>query len=77
VVSEIKLYHEDELKEGRENHDIYERLKKEIDQGASNTTSGFPPPLWRVTIISRKNLSAYSARVMLHFWEGLSWPMKS
>src|SRR6267142_4737069 len=33
LVSEIKLYHEDELKEGRENHDIYERLKREIDQG--------------------------------------------
>ncbi|HYR91653.1 MAG TPA: hypothetical protein VE422_46810 [Terriglobia bacterium] len=33
LVSEIKLYHEDELKVGRQNRDIYERLRKEIDQG--------------------------------------------
>ena len=33
LVSEIKLYHDPELKEGREHADIYRRLKKEIDLG--------------------------------------------
>lgn len=33
LVSEIKLYHEDELQSGRRNRDIYQRLQKEIDQG--------------------------------------------
>jgi hypothetical protein len=33
LVSEIKLYHEQELREGREHSDIYERLQKEIDTG--------------------------------------------
>jgi hypothetical protein len=33
LVSEIKLYHEEELREGREHSDIYERLQKEIDLG--------------------------------------------
>ncbi len=33
LVSEIKLYHEQELKEGREHADIYTRLQKEIDLG--------------------------------------------
>ena len=42
LVSEIKLYHEDELKEGRENHDIYERLKNEIDQGREQYNQRVP-----------------------------------
>ena len=33
LISEIKLYNEEELKAGRENHDIYRRLQKEIEQG--------------------------------------------
>jgi len=33
LISEIKLYNEEELKAGRENHDIYRRLQKEIDHG--------------------------------------------
>jgi hypothetical protein len=33
LVSEIKLYHEQELREGRERSDIYNRLQKEIDVG--------------------------------------------
>jgi hypothetical protein len=33
LVSEIKLYHEEELREGRQHSDIYERLQKEIDLG--------------------------------------------
>ena len=32
LVSEIKLYNEEELKAGRENHDIYRRLQKEIEE---------------------------------------------
>jgi hypothetical protein len=33
LVSEIKLYHEQELDNGRQNGDIYQRLQKEIDLG--------------------------------------------
>jgi hypothetical protein len=33
LISEIKLYNEDELKTGRENCDIYRRLQKEIEHG--------------------------------------------
>jgi hypothetical protein len=33
LVSEIKLYHEHELKEGRVHSDIYRRLQREIDLG--------------------------------------------
>ena len=33
LVSEIKLYHEEELRAGREHSDIYDRLQKEIDLG--------------------------------------------
>jgi hypothetical protein len=33
LVSEIKLFHEHELKEGREHSDIYDRLQREIDLG--------------------------------------------
>ena len=33
LVSEIKLYHEEELQSGRQNGDIYQRLQKEIDLG--------------------------------------------
>jgi hypothetical protein len=33
LVSEIKLYHEQELESGRQNSDIYERLQKPIDIG--------------------------------------------
>ena len=38
LVSEIKLYHEQELKMGREHSDIYERLQKEIDVGRETYT---------------------------------------
>jgi hypothetical protein len=33
LVSEIKLYHEQELDSGRQNGDIYQRLQKQIDLG--------------------------------------------
>jgi len=32
LVSEIKLYNEDEVEQGRANHDIYQRLKDDIDR---------------------------------------------
>src|SRR5262245_40395400 len=33
LISEIKLYNEEELKAGRENSDVYRRLQKEIEHG--------------------------------------------
>jgi hypothetical protein len=33
VVSEIKLYNENKVNEGRRNKDIYERLKEDIERG--------------------------------------------
>jgi hypothetical protein len=33
LIAEIKLYHDKELREGRERSDIYKRLQKEIDRG--------------------------------------------
>jgi len=33
LISEIKLYNEQELKAGRDNSDIYQRLQKQIDHG--------------------------------------------
>lgn len=33
VVSEIKLYNESKVNEGRKNHDLYERLKEDIERG--------------------------------------------
>ncbi len=39
LVSEIKLYHEQELKEARSQSNIYERLKDEIDKGRQAYTS--------------------------------------
>jgi hypothetical protein len=32
LVSEIRLYNEEQLEEGRRNRDIYERLKEDIDR---------------------------------------------
>lgn len=32
LVSEIKLYNEEQVEEGRRNQDIYERLKEDIDR---------------------------------------------
>jgi hypothetical protein len=42
LVSEIKLYHEPELKEGRVHSDIYDRLQKEIDLGREAYTHRVP-----------------------------------
>jgi len=32
LVSEIKLYNEQKVSEGRRNHDLYDRLKEDIDK---------------------------------------------
>lgn len=45
LVSEIKLYHEQELKEGREHADIYQRLQKQIDIGREMYTHRVPPAI--------------------------------
>ena len=45
LVSEIKLYHEQELNEGRENSDIYQRLQKEIDLGREMYMHRVPKPV--------------------------------
>jgi hypothetical protein len=42
LVSEIKLYHEQELENGRQNGDIYQRLQKEIDSGRETYTNRVP-----------------------------------
>jgi hypothetical protein len=42
LISEIKLYNEEELKAGRENNDIYRRLQKEIDHGREAYTQRVP-----------------------------------
>lgn len=42
LVSEIKLYHEQELQSGRQNGDIYQRLQKEIDLGREMYTHRVP-----------------------------------
>ena len=38
LVSEIKLYHEQELENGRQQRDIYQRLRKQIDLGRETYT---------------------------------------
>jgi hypothetical protein len=42
LVSEIKLYHQQELENGRQHRDIYERLRKEIDLGRETYTHRVP-----------------------------------
>jgi hypothetical protein len=42
LISEIKLYHEEELRNGRANHDIYYRLQKEIDHGREQYNQRVP-----------------------------------
>lgn len=45
LVSEIKLYHEQELKEGRDSGDIYRRLQTEIDSSREKYTQRVPPAI--------------------------------
>lgn len=42
LISEIKLYHEQQLKEGRANSDIYDRLRADIDKGRESYRQRVP-----------------------------------
>jgi hypothetical protein len=43
VVSEIKLYNEAKVNEGRRHKDIYERLKEDIERGRQMYSDRVPP----------------------------------
>jgi hypothetical protein len=43
VVSEIKLYNETKVNEGRRHRDLYERLKDDIERGRQMYTERVPP----------------------------------
>ncbi len=45
VVSEIKLYNEAKVAEGRKNRDIYERLKEDIERGRAMYAERVPAPI--------------------------------
>jgi hypothetical protein len=45
VVSEIKLYNESKVTEGRRNKDIYERLKEDIERGRQMYSERVAPPV--------------------------------
>ncbi len=45
VVSEIKLYNEAKVNEGRRHKDIYERLKDDIERGRQMYTDRVPAPI--------------------------------
>lgn len=45
VVSEIKLYNEAKVTEGRKTRDIYERLKEDIERGRQMYLDRVPPPV--------------------------------
>jgi hypothetical protein len=47
LVSEIKLYNEQRLIEGRENRDIYVRLKRDIDKSRETYEKRIPPQVSR------------------------------
>jgi hypothetical protein len=49
VVSEIKLYNETKVSEGRKNHDIYERLKEDIERGRQMYTDRVPANIREAT----------------------------
>jgi hypothetical protein len=45
LVSEIKLYHEQEVKEGRMHSDLYQRLRREIEHGRDSYNQRVPRTL--------------------------------
>jgi hypothetical protein len=45
VVSEIKLYNESKVSEGRRNKDLYERLKEDIERGRQMYSDRVTPPI--------------------------------
>jgi hypothetical protein len=49
LVSEIKLYNEDQVEEGRRNRDIYERLKEDIDRSRQMYDERVDPQTLRST----------------------------
>jgi hypothetical protein len=49
LVSEIKLYNEDQVEEGRRNRDIYERLKEDIDRSRQMYEERVEPKVWKST----------------------------
>ncbi len=49
LVSEIKLYNEDQVEEGRRNGDIYERLKEDIDRSRQMYEGRIDPVVLRTT----------------------------
>jgi hypothetical protein len=49
LVSEIKLYNEDQVEEGRRNRDIYERLKEDIDRSRQMYDERVDPKILRST----------------------------
>jgi len=49
LVSEIKLYNEDQVEEGRRNRDIYERLKEDIDRSRQMYEERVDPRILRST----------------------------
>jgi hypothetical protein len=44
-VSEIKLYNEAKVNEGRRQRNIYEKLKEDIERGRQMYTDRVPPPI--------------------------------
>ena len=49
LVSEIKLYNEDQVEEGRRNRDLYERLKVDIDQARQAYEDRVEPRIMKST----------------------------
>jgi hypothetical protein len=49
LVSEIKLYNEEQVEEGRRNRDIYERLREEIDASLRMYEERVEPRILRST----------------------------
>jgi hypothetical protein len=49
LVSEIKLYNEERVEEGRRNRDIYERLKEDIDHSREMYEARVEPRIVRTT----------------------------
>jgi hypothetical protein len=49
LVSEIKLYNEEQVEEGRRNRDLYERLKEDIDRSRQMYEERVDPRILRST----------------------------
>ena len=49
LVSEIKLYNEEQVEAGRRNHDIYERLREDIDRSRQMYDERVDPQILRST----------------------------